>query len=80
VLARTGAEVVCANPGEINSNDIFDSVDVLVLCHTVRQDRREYFSTTARKRWPGLRVLQLIKFEYESRSPEPHADAVAVFG
>ena len=78
VLARTDAEILCATPDQINVTPTLGTVDLLVICHTVRQDRREGFTTTARKRWPGLRIVQLVRLDYESGSPEPYADAVAM--
>ena len=34
------ASVMCARPDEINALDELDAVDLLVICHTVGEDRR----------------------------------------
>ena len=78
IVARTGAEVLCASPDEVLSNRQIDPVDVLVICHTLRQEERQEFTGGLRERWRGVWIIQLAKFEIETRLPASHADEVVV--
>jgi DNA-binding response OmpR family regulator len=80
VLRRTGAEVLSATPDEVLSDGKIDGIDALILCHTVPPHTREELTSALRQRWPGIRVIQLVRFDYESNSAEQHADTVAVSG
>ena len=78
VVEQTGAEALCARVEEITPQRPSQPVDLLIICHTVSKDERQSIAARLRKRWPGVRVVQLVKHEYESTSADPHADFVAV--
>lgn len=78
VLAKTQAEVVSFTPTELASNRSVGAVDVVVLCHSLQQQTALGISAGARKRWPGVRILQLAKFEFDRRPLPAHADGIAL--
>jgi DNA-binding response OmpR family regulator len=78
VLEQTGAEVVWLTPAELAADREPGAVDVLVVCHSIRVEDRRSLIANSRKRWPGVQVLQLVRYDFESSAPELGADGVAI--
>jgi hypothetical protein len=75
VLHKTGAEIVPVDPLRIGEHG-FPYFDLLVLCHSLQTQTALAIAVGARKRWPGIQILQLVRFEFEKTGRETHADAV----
>jgi hypothetical protein len=52
--------------------------DVLILCHTVPQPDRLALADGARRKWPGIRVVQVLKSEFEQDRTLRYADGVVL--
>ena len=78
VLSRTGADVLGTKLDEVIATPPMSKIDVLVICHTVPQEARQALISNFRKLWPALRVVQILKSEYEVISTEIDANFVAI--
>jgi hypothetical protein len=80
LLRYTGAETVSCTTREVAANSEIGGVDVLVMCHTIAPEVRRTFAASSRKRWPGVRVLQMLRADFQYYPPTSHADATALGG
>jgi hypothetical protein len=76
VLASKKLEVVFCAARELATHSEGETFDLIVLCHSLSEDARGASVRTGRKRWPGVRVLQVLKHAYQTSSVESDADAV----
>ena len=75
VLRQAEAEVYTTNPDQFD--EVTSSrVDLMILCHTLSDARRQSVSAAAHRRWPQVRVLQVSKNYYFSEAPESYADDI----
>jgi hypothetical protein len=79
VLRKTNSEISYCNPSEL-AEYWTGHFDLIVLCHTVSAAEAESIAADARWRWPGIRILQMSRFDFGTARIPPHADAVAVSG
>lgn len=79
MLRNKGAEIVAGLTREAETATI-GNVDVVVLCHSIDPEMRVRFAAEARKRWPGVRVLQVLRCETELCPSAPYADASVLAG
>jgi hypothetical protein len=77
VLERLGADVVACAPYNLASGLDDDAFDVVVLCHSLAANTALAVSIGARKRWPGVKILQVVRYDYEKETHLQYADAVA---
>jgi CheY-like chemotaxis protein len=73
VLRSTSADTVNASAYELAQYSS-ERFDLLVLCHTLRPGDRFAVVEDALRRWPGIRVLQVLKNEWERSSSLAYAD------
>ena len=73
VLRRTNAGTVNASQYEL---PVYGSqrFDLLVLCHALRQGDRIAVAELARHQWPGVQILQVLKYEWEQFVTLKYAD------
>jgi hypothetical protein len=60
LLEKTGATVVYCTPSELPLYCVGAGVAVVVLCHTVKGDRRSKVLRQVGQRWPDARILQVF--------------------
>jgi DNA-binding NtrC family response regulator len=76
VLASKKMEVVSCSAREVAAHSEGAKFDLIVLCHSLREDLRSATLKTARQRWPGARMLQILKDPYQMSPVEAGTDAV----
>ena len=54
-------------------------MDVVAMCHSVREPRREIYGVV-RRRWPGARILQVLPGTFENAAEPNAADGVVISG
>jgi hypothetical protein len=79
VLRKTNSEIAYCSPSEIGEHWT-RQFDLIVICHTVSAAEAESISADARWRWPGIRILQISRFDFGTARVPPYADAVAEGG
>ena len=60
LLSKTGARVTCCNTAEFADHLGTEKYALVVLCHSLRQDVGSGIAGEAHKRWPTIRVLQVV--------------------
>lgn len=80
LVRSTGAETVTASTYQFARQSTFDPVDLVVLCHTVPAAVRPTISEDARRRWAGVRVIQVLKNEFEWNPAQRYADGIVLSG
>jgi hypothetical protein len=79
VLASEKIDVVSCVPFQLAARPDDEKFDLIILCHSLGEDARDSSKSTARRRWPGVRMLQVLKHSYEMSRVESGTDAVTVF-
>ena len=79
MLRKTNSEIVSCAPEEI-AEHWTSQFDLLVICHTVSSAEAESIAGDARWRWPGIRILQVTRFDFGAVQVPPYADGVAAGG
>jgi hypothetical protein len=79
VLKKTDTEVRYCFPSQL-AGQWTNHFDLLVLCHTVSSAEAASIASDARWRWPDIRILQLLRFDFGSPVVPPFADAAAISG
>jgi hypothetical protein len=79
VLKKTNSDIVYCDPSDI-AEHWTKQFDLIVICHTVPSAEAESVAADARWRWPGIRILQMSRFDFGTARVPPYADAVAVGG
>ena len=79
MLQNRGADVIARLARDADRTKV-GRVDVLVLCHSLDLENRVRFAAEARKRWPSVRVLQVLRAATELYPSAPHADATVFAG
>ena len=79
VLKKTNAEISYCSPEEI-AECWTEHFHLIVLCHTVSAAEAESIAADARWRWPGVRILQISRFDFGAVRVPAYADAGAVGG
>jgi hypothetical protein len=74
LLKGPEAEVFTSSPFEFAQNAANQQIELLVLCHSLDLDLRLLVSAEVRRRWPEVRVLQLLSDSYEGASTSEYAD------
>ena len=64
ILRRLGS-VEVRLPADFDRNPDGECFDLLILCHSLDGHTVQAASLAARKRWPGIRVLQLVRYSRE---------------
>ena len=75
VLARTGANTVCCSPAEMVRDLRSDSFDLVVMCHSLEDTSASMVAGTARRWWPGTKVL-LIRANFGQSMDAVECDGV----
>lgn len=52
----------------------------MVLCHTIPATVRATISEDARRRWADVRVIQVLKNEFEWNAAQRYADGIVLSG
>ena len=60
VLRSTGAEILCADPVSAFAVQQEHECDVVVLCHSLREDICAALAEAVRRHWPKTRILLVI--------------------
>ena len=60
ILARTGACVKHCSTRQLGALSADEEFDLIVLCHTVREDARCSIMIAVRQRWPFARIVQVF--------------------
>jgi hypothetical protein len=63
VLSTTGALVAHTTELSLPKGQPFD---LLVLCHTLMRETAFGLSLAARTRWPQVRILQIVHYQFEA--------------
>jgi len=79
VLRKTNSEVSYCTPFAI-AEYWTSQFDLIVICHTVAAAEAKSLAADARLRWPGIRVLQIARFDLGTAGIPSHADAATVSG
>jgi hypothetical protein len=79
ILKKTNAEVEPCYTSELAEHWTHE-FDLIVLCHTVNSSEAASIAADARLRWPDIRILQLLRFDFGSVTTPPYADAAATSG
>jgi hypothetical protein len=74
VLRTTNADTVTIDACELTRHSVTEPVDLVVLCHTLNPAVREALSDCARRQWPGIHLIQVLKTEYEWTPTLNYAD------
>lgn len=80
MLNTLGAECFCCTPDEVTAKVGGATFQLVVLCHSIPYEIRDSIGREARRRWPGVQLLQMLKSVCETNSAGVHADAVALAG
>lgn len=64
-LVAIGAQAVMSDPAELETHVGRESFDVLVLCHTLSDLERRVAAENAHRRWPRIKVLQVVSSELD---------------
>lgn len=76
VLHGTSISTVTTDADGI-ANLCLEQCDLVVLCHSIRPERLVSVSNDVRRRWPGVRILQIVKSEFEPSRIPHYADGIA---
>jgi hypothetical protein len=79
ILKKTNADVQACYTSEI-AEYWTREFDLIVFCHTVNSSEAASIAADARLRWPDIRILQLLRFDFGSVNIPPYADAAATSG
>jgi DNA-binding NtrC family response regulator len=60
VLGKIGVEVICSNTASALTMQAARECEVVVLCHSLREDECAAITETLHQRWPRTRVLLMI--------------------
>ena len=60
ILAKMSAGAVGCNPAELATHLGNEKFDVVILCHTLHESTRRSVIANARRRWPEVRILQIL--------------------
>jgi len=60
VLREAGIHATLSDPNELETHVGTEQFDLVVLCHTLSDLQRRIANESARRRWPGIKVLQLL--------------------
>jgi CheY-like chemotaxis protein len=80
LLRSTGAETVTVSSYQFARQSTADRVDLVVLCHTIPADVRSAICEDARRRWTDVRVIQVLKNEFEWHPTLRYADGIVLSG
>ena len=80
LLRSTGAATITASMYQFARESTAEGVDVVVLCHTIPAALRAAMSEDARRRWPDIPVVQVLKNEFEAEPTLRHADGIVLSG
>ena len=64
-LAAIGAQAVMSDPAELETHVGLESFEVVVLCHTLSDLERRVVTESAHRRWPRIKVLQVVSSEVD---------------
>jgi hypothetical protein len=67
-LAAAGAQAVISNPAELETHVGCEPFHVVVLCHTMSDLERRAVTESVHRRWPRIKVLQVLGSEADFRS------------
>ena len=59
-LAKAGVCAIISEPDELKTHIGTEGFNLVVLCHTLSDLQRRIAIESARRRWPGVKVLQLF--------------------
>lgn len=77
VLSRIEASTTCCNPSEFFNDLRGGTFDLVILCHSLKDGLGDQAATESRRRWPKVRVMQVIpEFGKTSRTARD-VDAVS---
>ena len=78
LLRSTGAETITASTYQFARESTAEEVDLVVLCHTIPAALRAEMSEDARRRWPDIPVVQVLKNEFETEPTLRYADEIVL--
>ena len=76
ILRETEAAVYTCRPDQLEEATGDRQIDLVILCHSLSDAARRSVSAEAHRRWPQVRVLQVVKNIYSSEKPDLYADDV----
>ena len=79
ILRKTNSEIAYCTPEQI-AEYWTKQFDLVIICHTVSATEAQSLAADARWRWPGIRILQMSRFDFGAVQVPSYADAVAVGG
>ncbi|HEX3572895.1 MAG TPA: hypothetical protein VHU44_18905 [Acidobacteriaceae bacterium] len=78
LLTRTQAEVLATDTSDLVRTVADKTIDLVILCHSLWPGVRPLISADVRQRWPGVQVIQVLK--YHSEAAAEYADHVVFAG
>lgn len=76
ILRETEAAVYTCRPDQLEEATRGREIELLILCHSLSDATRRWVSAEAHRRWPQVRILQVVKNLYSSDKPDLYADDV----
>jgi DNA-binding NarL/FixJ family response regulator len=73
VLRRTGADVATCDPRTALATQADCRCELVVLCHSVSEERSASLAATVRQRWPETRILQVTGDQKAGGPPASNA-------